>query len=406
MKVLILTSSFPAYPGDYYGNFIFELSKALQEDGIDLVVVCPHHPGSQFSENWEGVKIYRFPYFFPYSAQKLRSRGGLLNIIKKGYLAKLQVPLFVFFELAYTIMIAYKEDIDVIHSHWIIPQGLVGAICKKVTKAKHVVSIHGSDINLCLNNNFLRAILRFILSNADHICTNSSFTYHQLEKASRSSREKTTVIPMGIDMNRFNIRRRALAETNTHPKKTILSVGRLIDWKGTKYLLLAMEQVLKQLPDTQLIIGGTGPEKENLVRLTVELNIQDSVIFAGYIEDKNLLEYYSQADVFVLPSIDVNGQTEGLGVVLIEAMACSVPVIGSDVGGIPDIIQDGYNGYLVQEKNPEVLSDRIVELLTNPALAEKFGHNGFKTVKEKFIWATISRQFINEYLQVIGRAER
>lgn len=399
MKVLMLTSSFPAYPEDYYGNFIFELSKALHGNGVDLVVLCPHHPDSQFSENWGGIKIYRFPYFFPFSAQKLRSRGGLLNTIKNSYLAKLQVPFFVLFELVYAIIIAHKERVDVIHSHWIIPQGLIGAICKKVTKAKHITSIHGSDINLCLNNRFLRMILNFVVDNTDQICTNSSFTHHQLEKASRSSVRKATIIPMGVDINRFKVQDRANVEIN-RPKKTILSVGRLIDWKGTKYLLLAMEKVLKQLPNTQLIIGGTGPEGENLIRLTAELNIQDSVIFAGYIEDKYLLKFYSRADVFVLPSIEIDGQTEGLGVVLLEAMACCVPVVGSNVGGIPDIIQDGYNGYLVPEKNPDELSKRIVQLLIDPDLAKRIGENGLSTVQSRFTWDRIGHQFKDIYFQV------
>jgi len=400
MKVLILTSSFPASPGDYYGNFIFELSKSLQKEGVDIVIVCPHHPCSKFLENWEGMKIYRFPYFFPFSAQKLRSRGGLLSVIKKSHLAKLQIPLFVLFELAYTVVIAHKEKVDVIHSHWIIPQGMIGAICKKITKVKHIISIHGSDINLCLNNRLLKIVLNFVINNTDEICTNSSFTYTQLNKISRSSQSKTKIIPMGINANKFKVQNSADSEIYIRNKKTVLCIGRLIDWKGTKFLLLAMEKVLKQLPDAQLIIGGTGPEKENLIRLSTELNIQDSVVFAGYIEDEFLLEYYSKADIFVLPSIDINGQTEGLGVVLLEAMACCVPVIGSNVGGIPDIIQDGYNGYLVPEKNPEELSKKIIQLLVDPVLARRFGENGLATVQNKFTWDRISCQFKDRYVQV------
>ena len=164
-----------------------------------------------------------------------------------------------------------------------------------------------------------------------------------------------------------------------------------------------MKDVTKNFPTAKLVIGGNGPEKGNLERLTEELNLKKNVFFAGYIEDIDLPEYYGFADVFCLPSINLNGQTEALGVVLLEAMACGTPVIGSDVGGIPDIIEDGYNGFLVPEKSPKDLADKIIELLSNRKLAEEFAANGLKTVREKFSWDRVIEKFRNVYEQVLTK---
>ena len=202
---------------------------------------------------------------------------------------------------------------------------------------------------------------------------------------------------MGVDINRFKHEDDINIKEDFDAEYLILSVGRLIDWKGTKYLITAMKEIIKKIPNAKLVIGGIGPEKENLEKLTEELKLKNNVIFTGYIEDIDLLKYYASSDIFVLPSINLNGHTETLGVVLLEAMACGTPVIGSNVGGIPDIIKDGYNGFLVSEKSPEDLADKIIELLSNKELAEEFATNGLKTVQEKFSWISVTERFIEVY---------
>jgi len=108
------------------------------------------------------------------------------------------------------------------------------------------------------------------------------------------------------------------------------------------------------------------------------------------------------AHILVLPSIiDVTGETEGLGVVLLEAMACRVPVIGSDVGGIRDIIIDGETGLLSEQKSSYSLAEKIIQLLSDEQLRKKVIENGFKLVKKKFTWEAISDRFMNIYMEVI-----
>ena len=406
MKILTLASTFPRYRGHFAANFIYELAKGLKKKGFEIIVLTPHHPDTKLKEEVDGLKIYRFPYFYPLKYQTLyRDDFGFVYNFKRSNLAKIQAPFFFLSELFSAIRIIRKEKIDVIHSHWLVPQGLVGAICKKVFGIPHVTTVHGADINTIKKleilsgkkSKILSGIFSFVLHNSDKINANSSYTKSIVLSIDGRVKNKIEIIPMGVDINRFKHEDDINIKEDFDAEYLILSVGRLIDWKGTKYLITAMKEIIKKIPNAKLVIGGIGPEKENLEKLTEELKLKNNVIFTGYIEDIDLLKYYASSDIFVLPSINLNGHTETLGVVLLEAMACGTPVIGSNVGGIPDIIKDGYNGFLVSEKSPEDLADKIIELLSNKELAEEFATNGLKTVQEKFSWISVTERFIEVY---------
>jgi glycosyltransferase involved in cell wall biosynthesis len=180
----------------------------------------------------------------------------------------------------------------------------------------------------------------------------------------------------------------------------VLSAGRLIDWKGTEFLIRAMPAVLEKFPDTKLLIVGTGPERDTLIRLARELDLNDRVALPGTVPPADLPSYYRSADAFVLPSINRGGKTEGLGVVLLEAMASGCPVIGTNVGGIPDIITDGENGFLVPEQRPDLIAEKIVRIFTDTELQEKFRRNGMKRIHDSFSWDIISKDFSIVYDQV------
>lgn len=404
-KVVVITSNFPRYNKDTSGWFIHELSKRLRNKGFKMFALAPHCHNAKFKEEIDAVKVYRFLYFYPYRFQKLAygSGKGISYNLKNSFLAKIEAPLFFLSELFSAIKIIRKEKIDIIHSHWLLPSGLIGAICRKIFKVPHIATVHGSDVNTIKKSKFLSKICSFIIHNSDRITANSNYTKNILLSIDDKAKNRVEVVPMGVDINYSK------SEDNTNLKEVfgaeylILSIGRLIGWKGTKYLIIAMKDVTKKFPTAKLVIGGNGPEKGNLENLTKELNLKKKVIFTGYIEDMDLPKYYSVADVFVLPSINLDGQTEGLGVVLLEAMACGTPIIGSNVGGIQDIIEDGYNGFLVPEKSSEDLAGKILELLSNKKLAEEFSVNGLKIVRERFSWEIVGERFIKIYEAVLAK---
>ncbi len=389
MKVLVLTTTFPRWQEDTVPAFVYQLCQELLRNGLEIVVLAPHHQGAPLQEEMAGLKVHRFAYFYPKRYQRLYYEGGVLSNLKRSRLAWVQVPLLVVSELYHALRLIKKEKVDIIHSHWLIPSGLVGAICKKVCKRPLVVTIHGSDI-FPFRKGSLKHLLRLVLKSCDACTANSQATASAAQEIT-DVQQKLAVIPMGVDLNRFHPDEPGFATD----KPLILSVGRLINWKGVDYLIRAMPLVLEQLPEARLVICGDGPERANLERLASELSLTGNVVFEGSVPNSRLPDYYRTASVFVLPSIVIEstGETEALGVVLLEAMACGKPVIGSNVGGIPDIIEDGWNGFLVQQKSPEELADRIVRLLSSDELRHRFSENALQTVRERFSWEAVTDRF-------------
>ena len=397
-RILVISSSFPLHQSDIRGIFIGELVKNLSTKKFEIIVLTPHLLGSPFYEDQDGIIIYRFPYFFPFKLQKLCGQGGMYFGFSNSFLGKIQVIPYIFIMFFYAFFIIQKKRVSIIHSHWIIPQGFVGAVIRRMINIPHILSVHGTDIHLINSKKLLKSLFRFVGMNTDLITTNSTHTDLLVQKCLSSAASNTFVIPMGINIPDFLNNRKSSSD---NCRKEILYVGRLIFWKGVQILIEAFSQILKTQYDCILIIVGDGPIKGDLEELAYNLHISSSVSFLGNISQKDLNYRYSKANVFVLPSINYMEQTEGLGVVLLEAMASGVPVIGSNIGGIPDIIEDGVNGLLVSPGDPQGLADAIIQILENPELAARFREAGLKTVRDRFSWDKISDQFIEVYQEVL-----
>jgi glycosyltransferase involved in cell wall biosynthesis len=161
---------------------------------------------------------------------------------------------------------------------------------------------------------------------------------------------------------------------------------------------------LQESQPVQLMIGGRGPLKGALQQQVSDLGIVDQVVFLDYISDDELPAYYTVADVCVSPSIiDLQGDTEGLGIVLLEALACETPCVASRVGGIVDIVQDGMNGLLVEPKNSADLADKIQWLINNDRLRQEMGTQGRLFVKEHFSWQVKAHEILTVYQAILGK---
>jgi len=403
LKVCILTSSFPRFAGDSAGIFIYHFVIALVKKGVEIEIICPHDSGCSFFEDRKGVKIRRFPYFFPLQYQNLAYGSGILKNIKTNICTKIQLPIFIISEIIYTLRRLMTSKPDLIHAHWSLPQGLTGIICKKVFGIPCITTVHGSDVH-GLQYPLLKALNRIVINNSDICTANSRASAKKVYTI--AGREDTQVIPMGVDTNLFSRSEKVgkIRKKYEIDGDVLLFAGRLIRVKGLYYLIKALPEVLKQQPKTKLLIVGSGPEKSRLMQLSAELEIINRIVFIDEVLQEDLIPLYSMADILILPSIiDVTGETEGLGVVLLEAMACRVPVIGSNVGGIKDIIIDGETGLISEQKNSDSLAEKILQLLSDEQLRKKVIENGFKLVKEKFAWEAISDRFMNIYMEVIKK---
>ena len=400
MRVLVVTSSFPRFPGDPSGVFILSLCKELQKLGIELEVLAPHEGSCKRHEFREGIEVFRFPYFYPHRFQRLCYGAGILKNMKGSALAFMQLPFFILAELFYAIRIAQQKNFDLVHAHWSIPQGFTGLLLRKFRGIPWVTSLHGSDVH-GLNLPFLRGLNKKVILGSDACTANSRAT---AERAKRiSGRDDIRVIPMGVDIDFFSTSagRATGQKQNGRHAETILYAGRLIDVKGVEYLIRAFPSVLEKHANAKLLVVGSGPCKGDLVNVSERLHLQGRVVFQEPVSQEELARYFSTADVVVLPSVRTDeGETEGLGLVLLEAMACGVPVIGSATGGIPDIIKDGETGLIALQMNPHDLAEKILRILDDEALRKKVTEKGFGFVKQEFSWAVVAERFKKIYEQV------
>ncbi len=405
MKVCILTSSFPRDQEDPAGTFIYQLSSSLAKKGLKIEVLCPHDHGYPYAEHRNDISITRFPYFYPRKYQRLCYGSGILPNLKNSMLARIQLPFFVMAEILFCVNLANKLNIDIIHAQWSLPQGLTGIICKYIFKIPCITTLHGSDI-YGLKYPGLKWLNAKVIRHSDVCTANSSATARMAERI--SGRRNIVVVPMGVNPY-FLGQARTRDVKRLEPaagEKRILYVGRLIELKGVNYLIQALPGVLEKFPETKLILVGSGPMKNDLVALSNRLNLDSKVVYIDKVPQEKLSEIYSSASLFVLPSIVNNqGETEGLGVVLLEAMACGLPVIGSNVGGIPDIIKDGETGLLARQKEPESLTEKITMLFSDKNLRRRLVENGYRIVKENFLWDTIAEKFIGLYRDTLRNSQ-
>ena len=367
-KILVTTSTFPRWADDTEpARFVFDLSRQIAQYH-QVIVLAPHAPGAAYHETLEGLDVWRFPYFWPHRLQALCNGGGILPAIRSGLLPKCQVPFLFLNELYWLNHMVRRFRIDLINSHWMIPQGFTTAVLKKrFPDIPHLLTVHSSDVHALRRLPTGGLASRFIINSADQVVTVSRFLHQMLETL--VGREvDTRILPMGVNTAAFTRPVDRAAYFQKHDladKPTILYVGKLMKVKGVSTLIQAMRQV-RVACDAQLLIAGTGGLQCALEREVQTLSLNDHIRFLGPLPHDQLADLYNACDVVVVPSIVTDrGETEGMPTVILEAMAAGRPVVASDVGGISDVVVDKKNGFLVPHKDPHALADRLVRVLNH-----------------------------------------
>ncbi len=375
-RLLVLSSTYPRWLEDVEPGFVHELSKRLVDE-FEVSVLCPHGKGAKISETLEGVKVQRYRYA-PESLESLVNNGGIIGNLKKSPLKWLLVPAFLLSQLINTYISIRRFKPDIIHAHWIVPQGLVLVLAQIfVSKTPFIITSHGADL-FALRGQLFGKLKLMVINRADHI-TVVSDAMKQQAIALGVNAYKVSVMPMGVDFSKFS------SKDTTRNNSEILFVGRLVEKKGLAYLIQALDIVRKKLPDVHLNIIGFGPEEESLKRLVGSLNLNLYVSFLGAKKQTELVEYYQKATLFVAPFIEAsNGDQEGLGLVTIEAVASGCPVLIGDVEAVKDFPVER-----VDVKNAEVFAERIIEALTGNNLDASFQ----EIFKRRFDWEYVARTY-------------
>ena len=402
MKFLVLTTSFPRYPNDYIAPFLLELFQEIKNKKHDVTILSPQMKGLPKFQKMNELDVYRINYSKDYKKQVLGD-GFLAERLKESNLNKFNLFRFLLKTLKKALNIHKKKNFNVINTQWVFPSGLLGLILKYLINRPLIITIHGAGIFLAKKYAFLKPFIKLTLKKADLIIFNSSNTRLETLKIQKKIK-KGLIIHPGIKIDRFkNIKEPKLDKRQLFENhQIILSIGRLIERKGFEFLIKAMKEIIKSHDRVRLVIIGTGPLEKKLKSLVNRLELQQCVHFFGEVKGEFIPYFYNKSKLFVLPSIiDKQGDTEGLGIVILEAMASETPVIGTNVGGIKDLIEDGHDGILIKQKDPINLANAIKKILTDDEFTEKIRKNSFQKVKDQFKWSEIASKTIKSYYEVI-----
>jgi glycosyltransferase involved in cell wall biosynthesis len=405
-NVLVLATTFPRWQDDNTPKFVHNLSKEIKKESNKVVVLSPHHPDSKFQERMEELQVYRYPYFFPFRYQQLRE-GSTVEKVQKSFLAKIQLPMMVLSLLLHTAWLIRKEDIEIIHSHWILPNGVAGSIMSSIFRIPHIMTIHAGGALMLKKIPLNERLATYTYKRSDAILPVSSHikeTYERLVMENAKNESKPVVVqPMGTHTGAFSEYDKSQLRSNNETKdETIgLYVGRLAKKKGISYLLQAASSLDETTENFTLVIVGTGPLEEELRSKAKEYGIEHMVEFTGWVSEDELNRHYVSADFVVVPSIETeSGDTEGMPTVISEAMAAQNPVIATNVGGIPDVVEDGKNGYIVQQRQPKELAERIDRVINDEDLRHELADNAIDTSKN-LDWESCGKTYSNVFQSVI-----
>lgn len=389
MKIGIITSYFE----DEYKTITYhELAKRYIRKGHEVHVI-----NGVFTRNLPQHEVVDGIYIHRVKIPKLRLRSLLVTIYGKKILQEVD------------------DCVDVFDVH-----DLHGWLLKKIIKKPYIVQVPSTyseaweKLKMSSSFHFNSAyILSFVGSlilpkvqksisvNSDKVIAICDNTKDWLIKDYGITEEKITVIHAGIDINCFNPSndgKRWRKKLNIDDKKVVLCMAKLVYLKGFHYLIEAFKKIADEYKDTMLVIAGSGDKSEErrLHDLVVSLGIKDKVIFAGWINYNDVPYLHAAADIFVHPSL-----LEGTPLVILEAMATGKPVIATDIAGVPEMITDGVDGFLVEEKNVEQIVEKLSVLLEDEVLCKETGQNARKKVEEKFNWDMIAERILDVYEEVI-----
>ncbi len=398
-RILFLASSAPRFPGDATAPFILNMAQDLCALGWQVDVLAPHASGLKKEEVMGGVTIHRFQYLWPAAWQKLCYDGGAAVNLKRNRLLAFSVPFLVAAEFLHGLLLLLRLRPVIVHSHWVVPQGVIGQLLS-LAGVRHVISVHGTDI-YGLRGRLMSTVKAWSLRHCDHVVANSTATRAEVEALCRP--KSLSVIPTGSTPCQFNVNhangRAAHAECDT---KIVLYVGRLIAAKGVQYLIEAMPGILKR-QRSMLLVVGEGPERAALERLAQSLDVSHALKFVGAVPHADIYEYFSIADVFVGPSIEIPGEsTEAQGNTFVEALFARVPVVASRVGGVADAIVHEHTGLLVDQREPGQISESVLRVFSDAQLANRLKNAGHEHATQHFSRFQSARKLDAVYRAILG----
>lgn len=393
--VCFLTSSAPLGPGDSYSPFILELAEGLGRRGFRVTILMPHVAGSATREVMRGVRVRRYRYLPRPSAETLGMGGGMLPGLRERRLDLLKVPFLLWGQDRSLRALHGADPIRLLHSHWLVPQGVVGGRFAAAQGIPHVATAHGTDL-LGLRFPGTGAALRYAARRSDLITVNSVAMKEALR--SRVGEAGARVVRIGARIPEPGCVEGNLELRGSLPRaEHILGfVGRVVEAKGILEFVRAVAALREEGESVAgLVVGGGGAEADAR-RLADELGVGDALRFVGAVPPERVPRHMSVIDVLAVPS-----RYEAQGLVAIEAMLLGVPVVAFETGGLREVVRDGESGLAVEPGDVAGLTRAAGRLLHDRALRRRLAEGGRRRALEEFTLDAAADSFAATYRELL-----
>lgn len=298
--------------------------------------------------------------------------------------------------LAQCLLLAARHRFDRVDAGRVLPEGLIGWLIARLIRRPLVVYAHGEEITTWRQPAKFRAMC-FVYRHADRIIANSEFTRQELVKLGVNP-EKISLIYPGVDTDRFRpgLDTSELGERiGLKPEqRLILSVGRLSRRKGFDQVIRSLPTLIRKGFDVKYAIIGIGEDRDYLADLAAEHRVSDRVFFLGHVPAEDLPRWYNLAEVFAMPNREINGDTEGFGMVFLEAAACGKPAIAGTEGGTGSAVLHEATGLRTDGKSVEAVHTALARVFQDAELRTALGRNAYLRAKSEFGWESISSRTI------------
>jgi len=400
MRVIHVVTAFPRSPGDPITPWLVELVRRQRHGGLDASILAPAWRGGPAREAFPGIPVRRFRYA-PASLETLTHEETVPDRLRRRPASLALLPGYLLGGIRAAHGLGEGEP-EIVHVHWPMPHALFGAAARWGSGGRSAVvsSFYSVELNWVRTRmRPLTPFLRWTVESADAVTAISRSTARAVQEIAPLP---VSIIPYGA----------ALEDTGEPPARPALSepgrlrllfVGRLVERKGVEVLVRALAELRTRRP-AELTVIGAGERDASIRQAILACGLGEAVRMAGPVSTEELIRAYGDHDVFVLPAVvDAKGDTEGLGVVLLEALRFERPVVASDLGGIPDIVEPGRTGLLVPPGDPSALAAAIERLAARPAEARAMARAGRARARERFGWDGVLEATSRVYAQARER---
>lgn len=397
--VVMVTTSYPRFPGDSVGTFMEPIARSVAARGHDVHIVAPWHPLVSRPDEEHGIRFHFYRYAPVRSLNVFGYAAAMRADVRLRGAAYLAAPLALAAGWYAARTVAHRHRATIMHGHWVIPGGVTAAMA--APRVPLVVSLHGSDVFVAETFRPAGLAARHVFHRAGFV-TACSDDLGRRAIALGADASRLETVPYGVDVDRFRpdaarrgARRKALGAGEG--VTLCIAAGRLVRKKGFEFLIDALAGV----PGVALAIAGEGTLADELQGRARTAGVADRVRFLGNQPQDRVGEYFAAADMICVPSVrDSSGNVDGLPNVVLEALASATPLITTTAGGIGAVVEHGRTAIVVPERDSTAIADAMRRLIGNPVLARQVGAAGRATVREQFGWERVAERFEAAY----GRA--